>query len=184
MRFCMWMSSLEGRRAHSPWALADKRTRKRAACCCMGLAGRKGKVNDRATSRLRPGTRGKAGEGSPRVDRGRRKDHSRGRRRNGRRGIGRKRSSTSDGTGCLFCSCHEVASAFISCLLFLLFAPDWKFFLRISLFHPPPWGCFILFPPPFSSVSKWKANSVALSEAGSTAGHFSPDRVPRRGRRR
>ena len=49
--------------------------------------------------------------------------------------------------------CHEDALAFISCLLFLLFAPDWKFFLRISLFHPPsspisPWGCFILFPFP------------------------------------
>ena len=118
------------------------------------------------------------------MDRGRRKDHSRGRGRNGRRGRGRKRSSTSDGMGCLFFLCHEVALAFISCLLFFLFAPDWKFFLRISLFHLPsspisPWGCFILFPLPFSSLSKWKANSVALSEAGSSAGHFSPDRVPR-----
>ena len=58
MRFCMWMSSLEGRRAHSPWgSLISAQGRKRAACCCMRLAGRKGKVNNRTTSRWRPGTR-------------------------------------------------------------------------------------------------------------------------------
>ena len=59
------------------------------------------------------------------------------------------------------------------------------FTLRLR-FPPSPLGDALFFSPslPFSSVSKWKANSVALSEAGSSAGHFSPDRVPRRGRRR
>ena len=85
--------------------------------------------------------------------------------------------------------CHEVAFVGIHLLRFLLpflffFAPDWKFFLRISLFHPPsPLAPSGLHPSffPFSSISKWKANSVTLREPGSFPRHFSPDRVPRRG---
>ena len=77
-----------------------------------------------------------------RVGRRRRKDHSRGRRKNGGGGGGEKAPLLgSDGMGCLLVSRGRVGNlAFIFCVFsfFLPFsAPDWKFFLRISLFHPP-----------------------------------------------
>ena len=131
-------------------------------------------------------------EGSPRVDRGRRKDHSRGRRRNGEEGEGEKAllDLRWDGLSFLFVSRGRVG-------IHLLPACSSSFLHQIGSFScvshcftlrlpPSPLGDALSFSPslPFCSVSKWKANSVALSEAGSSAGHFSPDRVPRRGRRR
>ena len=130
-------------------------------------------------------------EGSPRVDGGRRKDHSRGRRRNGRRGRGRESAPRPPMGWAVFSFCvtrsrwhsSPACSSFFLRQIGSFSCVSHCFTLRLP---PSPLGDALSFSPslPFCSVSKWKANSVALSEAGSSAGHFSPDRVPRRGRRR
>ena len=153
----MWLSSLEGRQG-SLFTLglpnADKR---KAACCCIRLAKRKRKVNDRTTSRWRRGTREDRREEGSRVDRRRRKDHSRGRRRNGG---GEKALLSSDGMagmGCLFVSRGRVrwhsslafppSSSFLFCarlevfLAYLIVSPS----ISPRGFHLPP---FLSLPSP------------------------------------
>lgn len=84
--------------------------------------------------------------------------------------------------------CHEVAFVGIHLLRFLLpllffFAPDWKFFLRISLFHPPsPLGASIFLPSFLFHLQM--EGKQCRAERGSFRRHFSPDRVPRRRRQR
>ena len=91
-----------------------------------------------------------------------------------------------DGLGCLFVSRGRVGIHLLRFLPFLFFfAPDWKFFLRISLFHPPfpsPSGLHPSFLPSFLFHLQMEGKQCR-AELGCFRRHFSPDRVPRRRRR-